>query len=89
MRYRTGQSTRDLHFKHESEQHMSASAGNRTRAACVTGEHATIKPPMKTHMNIYELSIGCIDGNMYKLSVSYCVTELCYVESTFIFLFVP
>ena len=26
---------------------MSASAGKRTRADCVTGEHATIKPPMQ------------------------------------------
>ena len=25
---------------------MSASAGKRTRAACVTGEHSTIEPPM-------------------------------------------
>ena len=40
---RTGRSTRALHFKHESELHMSASAGKRTRGACVTGEHATIK----------------------------------------------
>ena len=37
---RTGQSTRYLHFKHESELHMSA----RTPAACVTGERATIEP---------------------------------------------
>ena len=27
---------------------MSASADKRTRAAWVTGEHATIKPPMQT-----------------------------------------
>ena len=37
-----------VHFKHEFELLMSASAGKRTRAACMTGEHATIEPPMQT-----------------------------------------
>ena len=55
---RTGQSTQDLHFKHESELHMSASAGKGTRAACVTGEHATIEPLMhiKTFDLLYNMS---------------------------------
>ena len=31
----------------------SASAGKRTRAVCVTGEHSTTEPPMQTIIHMY------------------------------------
>ena len=49
---RTGRSTRDLHFNHESELHMSASARKRTPAAWTTGGHATIKPLKQTSLAV-------------------------------------
>ena len=57
MRYkdRAKHTGRGLHFKRESELHMSVSAEKLTRAACVTGEHATIKPPMQTFTILFML----------------------------------
>ena len=68
----TGRSTRDLHFKHESELHMFASAGKRTPAAWMTGEHATIKPLMQMSMKPLDLKrLVCI---ISIRKVIYCVS---------------
>ena len=69
---RTGQSTRDLHFKHESELHMSASDRKRTRTACVPGEHSTIKPPMLSsfHAFFFYFSHSCFLFHPLLLSLT-------------------
>ena len=63
---RTEQSKQDLHFKHESELHMSASAGKRTRGAWTTGEHATIKPPMQTSVDLSPILLLKLNKNYHK-----------------------
>ena len=48
-----------------------ASAGNRTRAARVAGEHSTTEPPMLTHLS--EVLTSCCSGVINLFIIATCI----------------